>query len=168
MTPQKHYELMIAAGESPRMAEMLALRQAPGTGLTDRAFLEGTHEPFAGIPNYQVREYLAAAYDAGIPTTGRVYKSCLADWRGARDPAAWVQGIDDARAVCRKRNLNYFGEAVEKPPQPDVRLASDIVERLAREQISKDPGLNISIRKDPKKIREVREEIIEKHGAPKK
>lgn len=150
------------ATDPNRLVEMLATQTPPGTKGTDRAFMEDRHDPVPGAPEWLVKEVLKTAKKAGINTSGKTYKGFLADSRGHADPEAWVSGIDDVKRVARKRNKNLTGavehRAVELPPEPDIRLAEDIVQRKMRQYIAKD-------RKWAKKPGELRDMVIEKHGA---
>lgn len=150
------------ATDPRRLAEMLASKTAPGTRGTDRTFMEDRHDPIPGAPDWLVKDMLKQAHAAGVVTTGKTYKGFLADWRGHRDPEAWVTGVDDVKRVARNRNKHLTGAiehtAVEMPPVPDIRLAEDIVQRKMRQYAKTEPKL-------ARKPRELREMVIEKHGA---
>lgn len=166
MTPQERYDAMIAAGESPMMAEMLALQCPPGIGGgAERTFFEGRGaNPMAGMPEWQARGALAMAKKAGIVTAGKIYKPSLADKRGPADPLAWVSDLHDVKRVCELRNYEARGAvrhtARELPPVEAPRLAPDIVDDFVQQEIAKEP-----LKKH--NIGELREKVIEKHGRPK-
>lgn len=157
---QAHYEQMVAAGESPRLAEMLALGRSPYGKGTDRTFMEGRMggEQFAKNPdlgNY----YAEIAKAAGVDITGKQYQMQLADWPG--DPTAWVGGVDDVKRVCREKNLRCqgavdFRDTHERPPMPDIDVADDLVDDALIRAVDADP----SLRERP--FEEVRAEVKER------
>lgn len=157
---QSRYEDLRDNGDSHNMAEMLATRSAPGTKNMDRAFLQGTHQN-GGLDEKFGREYLRRARKAGIPTTGKVYLSQLADGRGAATPAAWVSGLDDVRDGVRAggHGAESLGiQAVEAPPRKQIRMAEDLVQRQMNVELAKDPS-------KASKLGELREAVIDKHGS---
>lgn len=167
MTPQERYDAMIESGESPMIAEMLALQCPPGIGGgAERTFFEGRGaNPMGDMPEWQAKEALAAAKRAGVVTAGKIYKPSLADRRGPADPMAWVSDLHDVKRVCELRNYEATGsvktKARELPPTPDVRLAPNIVDEFVQQEIAKEP-----LKKHD--IGELRNKVIEKHGKPAK
>lgn len=155
------------AADAKRFAEMVETRQAPGLNGTDRAFLEGDviNHGLSNQAPFMREQMVLQAKKAGINITGKVYKSSLADQRGAADPMAWVGGVDDVLTACKAKNLNCRGSvnhrAREMPPKADVPLAENLIREQAAEYVQKDPSW-----KD--KPGELRQMIIEKHGAPSK
>lgn len=137
MTPaqREHYELCLAKGTSPTLAEMFALG-APPMSNTDREFLEGRggcYDQFRG--QTEVGDYYARlARESGVDTTGRVYLSGLAAYPG--DPRAWVSGRGDVKRVCEERgwsaegSVNVKGE-VRVPTWEPYRVDAQIVEERA-------------------------------------
>lgn len=123
---QASYEEMLAAGESPRLAEMLAFR-APPMSNTDREFMEGRWEKTSPILN----GYRKYAESLGVTTSGRVYQSGLAEYPG--DPRAWVGGRGEVTQILEERGWGASGSVTVKPrdtPPPDpVGVAPDIIER---------------------------------------
>lgn len=160
-----HYDQLIKKGNTPQFAAMIAMRQPPGTKGTDRALLEGDiiHHGLQHYPDWFKEMAIGRARKAGIDVAGKVYKSGLADSRGPECPDAWVGGTDDILRVCKKRNLscrgivNYTGH--DTPPTPDVPLAEDLIQESIPDMLMQEPKLA----KDPVQLREA---IIEKHGAP--
>lgn len=159
---------MIAAGESPKMAEMLAARMPPGTKGTNRTFLQGSHNPCPGLDDRETSLYVAMAKKAGIDVAGKIYKGSMAKvGLGPLDPRAWVSGTEDVLATCKARGewcrgaVNYTPP--QKPPPPDIPLAEDIVRRevaneaMAAKAVGKKPDL-----------RALREKVIAEKGARKK
>lgn len=115
--------------------------------------------------------YLARAKAAGVNTEGKVYSSALAAFPG--DPRAWTDSQADQVKLLEERNWSADGDlkvkARDVAAPPPVRLAEDLVqERLERELELRYPdaqnGKVVKIKK--KEIERLRQEIIEKHGAP--
>lgn len=126
----------IAAGGTPRFAEMCALQCPPGTKGSDRAFMEGrcAGEWLGGMPRAVADQMVQQARKAGINTAGKFYMGGIADKRGAADPEAWVSSRDDVLRVCKKRDLEIHG-AVEYVPPQKKRKEVDINPRILREQV---------------------------------
>lgn len=117
------------------------------------------------------RRYLAKARAAGVSTDGKVYVGALADSPG--DPRAWVDNVGDQKKLLEERGWNSDGDVKVKAPDvappPPVRLAEDLIQdRLEIELEKRYPdaqnGKVVKIKK--KELAELREAIIEKHGAP--
>ena len=102
------FERMVASGESPRLAEMLALRKATNIS-TDTAHFAGlnmTHiaktlgQPYADKAMEQAR-------DAGLNVNKNwFYNGSMADERAGGDPEAWIgpgDGIDKFKRLVRNR-----------------------------------------------------------------
>lgn len=155
------------AADAKRFTEMVSTRRAPGLNGTDRAFLEGDviHHGLQDKTPAMARHMVKKAREAGINITGKVYKSSLADQRGAADPMAWVGGTDDVLAACKAKNLICRGsvnyEGTPPPPTPDCPLSDRIIKETARSYIAADPTW-------ASKPHELCEMIIDKHGAPAK
>lgn len=119
------YEAMIADGQSPRLAEMLALRVFPGINGTDSAFMKGSHIQDSQMD--MVRHHYAK--EAGVDTNGKRYLASLA--RFPNDPEAWVSGTSDVLRICRDRGWNCDGlvrhEAPPPEPTPDLPIGEDIL-----------------------------------------
>lgn len=156
------------AADAARFKEMVSTRRAPGLNGTDRAFLEGDviHHGLAGKTPAMQAHMVKKAREAGINITGKVFKGALADQRGAGDPMAWVGGTDDVIAACKAKNLVCRGsvnydDGYQPPPPADVPLSDKIIKETAQEYLAADPTW-------ARKPRELREMIIDKHGAPAK
>lgn len=112
-TKEAFYRNLIAKGESPRLAEMLAARQAPGIGMTDSIFLQGRWN--GGIGDEQVAElYRSRARAAGVNPEGKAYCSQLASYPG--DPRAWVDSVADVKRVAGEKGLQLEGGINYTPP----------------------------------------------------
>ena len=144
------------------MADIIGSRKAPGTRLTDQFFWSGrcNNHGIEG-PDWLRTRTIDAAKKAGVSIAGKVYMPTLADKRGPGDPSAWVGDTGELLAVCRRQNrdceLGYKAREVE--PAPDIPLADDIVQETMQEYLQRDPGR-------ARNLNELREEIVEKHGAP--
>lgn len=158
MTYEELYDLSIANGCSPRLADMLASRSFPGTKGTDRSFMQGRKldgSQFEGLPLVG-RHHLSKARAAGVSTTGKYYSGTLARFPG--DPEAWVDSLHDVRRVCESRGWSCNG-AVEidapkyagEDPGP-YRVADDIVDEHVARVLHDRPEL-------APKAMEVREEV---------
>lgn len=158
MTYDEHYDLAIANGCSPALADMLASRTFPGTKGTDRSFMQGRKldgSQFQDVPLVG-EHHLAKAREAGVSTTGKYYCGSLAAFPG--DPRAWVDGLHDVKEVCEERGWEANGAIkVESPkyagaePGP-YRVADDIVDDHLVQVLEQKPDLI-------PRAAEVREEI---------
>lgn len=158
----------IAAGSDVRFAEMCALRSPPGTRFTDRAADQGIHEQMSKVSPINQKMMLAAAKKAGINTAGKVHKGMLG---GVTNPLSWVSCADDIRRSAEIQGLDVDGvirhkaaPTIQKPAKR-VKLAPDILKRLEASYLSKDASLREKVKKNPKARGNLREMIVEKHGA---
>lgn len=165
---QEHFIRMIEEGVSPSLALMFALKSPPGAKGTDRAFFEGCgHASTLGIKDpWMDRVAHKEAREAGIATSGKTYKSGLADGRMWRDPLAWVGSADDVKKVCELRGYSCRGavnyrNTRQVEPAPDVPLAPDIIAEFAQQKIAADPDIARKM-----SARELTEKIIHEHGSP--
>lgn len=130
----ERYLKMVKAGESPRLAEMLAVRKGPQLD-TDTSY-------FASVPKVSELEkhngkwyadkVRQQAKDAGIHiTSDAIYNATIADERGAGDPGAWLlagDGKDKFKNEIRKRGGAcdtlgvQFGESAERADKEQARL----------------------------------------------
>lgn len=147
---QRHYDKMLAAGQSERFAAMCALGQPPGTRGTDRAFMEGrlAQQWLDGIPPKQAARMIREAQAAGINTTGRFYMGGLADKRGHRDPEAWVDSTGDVLRVAKKRDLEVHGIVDYVPPQKGPPKEVEINPRILREHVRREMRANPKLRRE--------------------
>lgn len=104
----ERYRRMVASGQSPRMAEMLATRKGPRleTATTNAIDLKPSRNN-EGVGFQRMQKIRADAKKAGVPVTDdSFYNGSVADERGAADPDAWVhpgEGRDKLRRVVRER-----------------------------------------------------------------
>lgn len=158
------YEELIEAGNQPGFAAMLAMRQPPGTKGTERAFLEGMTSWADNMHQGNRRKIFDAAKKAGISTEGKIYKGGL----GRPDDAmAWISTQDDVREVCKIKGLTCSGsvnyKAPEQAPKKKRRMAKDLQDKYVAMELQNSPSLQEKVKKNPKAIKQVREQVIEKH-----
>jgi hypothetical protein len=170
---QRLYEESRREGTSHKLAEMFALRQFPGLR-TERTFYRMNHigtlaDQFAGEEhNLEILAAKAKAQGRTVNYTD-VYNESLA--KEPLDPNALVprgQGRSYIKRVCERNDWECHGAVevkrsyrdLEKNLKPGPRLNPEIVDKIAAQRIAQDPGL-------AKNMTALREEIIEKHGAPK-
>lgn len=170
---QAAYEAMRHNGTVHSLAEMLALRQPPGSGHTDRSFFQGhgCHDNgLLGLHPTIQEAYLAKARAAGVEPSGKYYYGGLADDDG--DPKAWCSSLQDYQDKAKRATHKEFRGAVNikrsKPdPTPAVPLAPDIVERYMKKAIAAQPD-------KPKRawtkreLATLRSDIVAKHGTKRK
>lgn len=161
MTTQEIYDEALRNGCSPRLAEMLAHQQPPGTMGTDTAWIAGMHEdPHPGAPEKVKKWYLDRAKAAGVSTAGKTFISQLG---AAENPEAWVSGLSDVKAVARKNNYGLTvndSRVVEQTPlvaPKPVPLAEKTIKRFMAAELKENPKADQRL---------LREKIIDKH-APK-
>lgn len=169
---QKLYRECVARGETPRMALMLATRQAALMGGSDRAFNEGARRKMNNLP-FMNRTMHAIARKAGINTEGKYHVAGLGRYD---NPLAWVSTIDDVKESLKRQNLSSTGlvkyQAPERPPLPDVPLAPDIVDNEVASRLSQAAQQGVSLPRDPKArasyVAELRDAVVSEHGRPQK
>jgi hypothetical protein len=158
---REHYVRMIRDGQTPQFAAMCALQQAPGTRGTDRALMQGRyagewmnhmHRPLA---DRMAREARAA----GINISGKFYMGGLADKRGHRDPAAWVDSVADIKRVAQERDLHVQGIVEYTPPDRGPRKSVDIAPDILREQVRRELKKNPRMKRG-EAIEKVKDRIV--------
>lgn len=161
---QAFYIRMVENGESPMIAELLALRKPPGS-LTDRELFKdvGTLEKqFAGdevMLNHITRVAKSYGY---TPNNNDFYNSALAEFTG--DPRAFIPatgGREHIRKECERQGKSCEGLVKVKGRKQEVQnvpMADDLIERTAKEAVKADPALGTV----PKQ--ELRQEIVKRHS----
>ncbi len=151
-------------------AEMYALQSPPGARYTDRAFNDGQRRKMESMSPLVSKALHKAARKAGINTDGKYYVGGLGR---CTDKSAWVSTADDVLEVCKRKNLQCDGVLSHKadldrtPPKPKVRLANDLAEKFEARYLEANPALAAKVKKSKKAKRELREMVIENHGAKK-
>lgn len=120
---QARYEELLAKGNTPRFAEMLACQQAPGS-ITGDDFLRGRRNGY-GLDDPHA---IARLKKAGVPENG-VYCPGLARFR--YDPRAVVSSYDEARSRCREMGAGSEELGVKRREvEPEmVEFAPDVLRR---------------------------------------
>lgn len=143
---KSHYELCLANGCSPRLAEVLATRSFPSVK-TDATFNQGrcNGNQFEHVPG-RGNSYKALADAAGVSVTGKHYCAGLADYPG--DPTAWVSDRGDVLRVARMKNMKVTGDVNYTPhevdPGEDIPIAREILEREVERAMEQDPGRRLA------------------------
>lgn len=159
------YVQSLNTGAGLEFAAMCALRQAPGSKNTDRAFQDGARKRMNEMDPVNRHHIYAKAQAAGINTNGKYYKGGLGRYT---DPQAWVATADDVIATCKRKQLDCEGvvnvkaAGTDRPPKK-TRLAPHLVDRIVKDRVAADPLLAKRIR-DPQVLKRVQGEVIEKHG----
>lgn len=161
------YFEMIQAGEYPRGAHMLALRSPPRTKNTDRTFCEGQQQKMERMGSRNRQNIQRKAKQAGINTDGKYYIGGPFKYT---DPRAWVTSQQDAIEAVKSikgtstgaLNCDYSEKLRDQPKK--IPLAPDIVNRFVRKRLKADPALAEKVKKNPRKLREVQESVVAKHG----
>lgn len=161
---QAFYETLVERGESPRMAEMLAARQAP-RGRTDSTWMAGRWG--GGIRDPFVAEhYRQVALQHGVNPEGKTYCSQLASFPG--DPVAWVDSVADVKKVAELKGIKLQGGIDYTPPgwsdAPDegsnwknYEVSDDIVEREMALAAATNSDVRIEWEKNPKAFDDAKE-----------
>lgn len=165
---QQRYRNIVAKGESPRMAIMLAMQKAPLTRQSDKTFGKKRRQVMeSGMKPWMLDRYLKMAKQAGISTQGKYYVGGLGR---PTDPMAWVSTVDDAKQVCRLKNLSASGliehEGHEVEPPRRVRMAPDVQKEYVARALAGNPSLAAACKKDPAKLRSVAAEVVDRHAKP--
>ena len=160
------YRAMVEAGESPRMAEVLAYRAFPGLK-TDSVFNRGrcNGNQFAQSP-WLGDYYRGVAEGRGVSTTGKTYLAQLAEFPG--DPMAWVSNRGDVERVCRERGYSCDGAVTVKECRdpldegPSVRVARDLIDSEVESILADAPGSDREAVEA--RVRELREGRVDDHA----
>lgn len=161
------YEALIAAGNPPGFAAMLALQSPPGSRNTDRAFSQGQQHKMERMNPTVRKALLFKAKQAGINTDGKFYCGGLGRYE---NPVAWVSSAQDVVDSAKLQGLTVEGVISHKgtqkdiAPVPSVALAPDLVNQMAGKMLKADPALAEKCRKSKKARGELRERVIATHG----
>ena len=163
----RRYKEMVAAGESHRMAVMLATRKPPGSGVDDRMIFANTpsvSEQFAGCPEMLAlyRKNYRQKTGEDLPEDAVVYRS-LVEYPG--DPGAIVthkHSLDQVKEEMRRRNVTVEGDwenhQRQAPPEPQKILINDVaMARYKSEYRQLDEFRDVS-------DRDLEDEITSKHA----
>jgi hypothetical protein len=164
---QAIYFEAVANGTAPRMAIMFATHMAPSMKGSDRTLNQTQRRKMERMLPMNRERIVKIAEKAGVRTNGKFYVGGLGRYN---DPAAWVSTYDDALSVCKARNLTAEGIVYhqgQKMEPKKVQMAEDIVQGYVQKELEKSPKLREKVRKNPKKLKEVREQVISTHSKKK-
>jgi len=141
------YWAMVEAGESPRLAEMLAVRKGPQLE-TATNYLVGLPRLETTMPAY-AKKVRQQARKAGISLTDdSKYNGTLADSRGGADPNAWIHPGDGKDKV--RQHIRNVGGACET-------LGVDFFE--SQQRVDTEQSRIEKLRKDKKHYRVMKEQV---------
>jgi len=153
-------------GVKPVWAKMSACRRAAAMNCSDRDFNRAERRKMEDMNPYYRRSIMAIAKRAGIDTSGKFYVGALGRYD---DPGAWVSTVDDVRTTARKKKMAFEGlvncDYTEDQPVTRCRLAPDLVEEQAQQELAENPALAEKARRKPSVLQEVRRTVVEKYGA---
>lgn len=96
-------------------------------GLTDTAYNRGYCNGNQFADDQETGDFMRRrAEKAGVSTTGKVYRHALAEYPG--DPQAWTSGLDDARALCRRKGWKHEVKDGVLACQKDLNLPREITD----------------------------------------
>ena len=158
------YDHLIEEGNNPGFAAMLAMQRPAGTKGTERAFLQGQHN-WADKISYEAAEALHwQAKKAGISTQGKKYIGGLGR---PTDPQAWISTQDDVRGALKRKGLSAVGGVNYKAPEQEFkkkRMGNDVIQRFMAEELQNNPDLAKKVKKNPKKLQDLKNKVIQKHS----
>jgi hypothetical protein len=164
------YRKAIRKGESPRFAEMLALRQPPRSSGTDTTLFSGVGTLRSQIKNPLHRKKLREnARRMGIRLTGNeLYQASLAKF--PMDPRACISMAEGRTRIRKMAEANGAGcegtvkvkaREPESEPKPKHKLHPQIVKRLVRQELANPANARVD-------RRELVEKVIDKHARKRK
>lgn len=160
------YKELIDSGSSPTIAIMLAMRAFPGLKGTDTQFNKLHRQEMGDHYIEEDRERIVKiARKAGISTAGKTYNGQLGKYD---DPLAWVSGTSDVRHAAKEKGLSLRGQVnVENEPVPvkRVKMSDRLIKETEQQYFKQNPAIKERVTKNPKKRKELREQIVEKHGS---
>ncbi len=162
------FQECIMNGETPKLAEMLALRSAPAvTSATDRLFKFNRGDDDLEKHPELYKAYASRLLAMGGSTAGKKYFPSLAEDVG--DPRAWIStdanGESEIRQLCAERGYSIRGAVNQSSGtrvehDNDYGLADDIVDDEVHDLMAADPDKGRTF----KARQELREQVRQKHG----
>lgn len=169
--PRRRFDAMLRKGTSPSLALAFLSRRVAVMGNSDRAFCELSQRSMSKMAGSNRAEILKIAHKAGIRTEGKYYNGELGRYG---DPHAWVSTAEDVKTVYKLKNWGSDDGMVrhkrddKDKPRKRTGLAPDLVNERVRSYVRQDPKLREQLRKGKKKIQDVKEMVIAKHGRKKR
>ena len=161
------YDLMVQCGNTEVMAHLLASRQAPMMGQSDRSFCESLHRSMSSMTQAQRSEMVEIARRNGINPDGKFYVGGFGRYG---DPQAWCSTIEDARTTLKNNpHLNATGLVSQKAASPvgepkGVRLADDLAQEAIVSELAENPSLAEKVKKGDVGVGELREMVEDKYA----
>lgn len=162
-TAASMYARLLSEGYGHKWAEMCALQCPPGVRGADRTFMQNRYNQqwLDDLPKDQANHLLKEARAAGVNVSGKFYMSGLADKRGPRDPAAWVDSVADIKKVAQERNLTVQGivehKGTPQAPPKTKRLSARLTREMMAHERRANPGMTM-------KDGDLKEMVKEKYG----
>lgn len=156
---------MLAAGQTVRMAAMLATRKAPTTGITDQTYHKNMPHWREGMTDLVAKEWnrrYRMETGENIPDDAVIMRG-FAERIGDKDVVLTSKhGLQDMKRVLESRgkhvDADFETNPVQMPPTPQVnRMDPGLVEEYRDEYIAEDPSLAEADQT------ELRERIIDTH-----
>lgn len=163
------FDEMIADGQTPQFAMMCIHQKASNIGGGDSAFGRSAMRRMNGMRPDDQERIVAIARKAGVQTEGKYYCGQLGKYD---NPLAWCSTADDLKKSCQIQNFGCDGvvknKRVDTGPTQGPKLAKDIVNREVDRKLSKDAKLREQLETGNRKISDVREQVVAKHGKTRK
>lgn len=134
---------------------------------SDQAFCRGERRKMESMTPALLARRQKLAQEAGISTQGKFYVGGLGR---PNEPGAWVSTVDEARHTAEVKNLECDGVVTRSHRETGdgglkpVPLAADIRDRLVQQRLSQDPGLASRCAASPRRLEDVRREVVARHG----
>lgn len=157
---------LIANGQSPNMALILATRSAPVMKGGDRQFQESYRWNMNSMDAHNRKMIYQRAHEAGVKTDGKFYVGGLGRYT---DQHAWCATAEDVLTQCKMRNLNadrivHHKAVAPAAPPKRVPLAEHLIKECTQKLLANEPKTVEKLRKGKIKPQEIRERVIAKHG----
>lgn len=156
---QRFYEDRREEGVGHLLADMMAHQRAP-QAKDDTSWLAVNSRAIGGgdLNSHARDHHLEIARAAGVNTGGSVYMEDLASFSG--DPKAWVANQSEYKRRLEERGDGWSDgtqvvKARESEPEPDIDVASDIVENRVLDMMDQNPELKAT----PELFEQAKQEI---------
>lgn len=164
------YVTALNTGAGIEFAAMCALKQAPGSKNTDRAFCDGARRRMNNMDPVNRNKIYQAAIKAGVNTAGKFYSGALGRYT---DQNAWVSCAQDVVTYAKEKQVNVEGVVTHRaardlPPPKPVLLAEDIARRMENQILAAEPRTREKVKKNPSARKELRERVVAQHSGSRK